>query len=226
MADPGNEIVRISLHGWLPWRRGFESVDRFLAEEKRPRHALCAIELRIPAPLPFDGFKEFNREYREVLVEWDLMVDGINPIARTNIAPEVPPPGEPVLHAFSFVRPAEKAPATFIVAGAGDLHDQAVLSRESIVRPGETSADAMKEKAGVVMQVMEDRLKGLGRNWADVTSVDVYTVHPIQSFLPETILERIGPSAARGVNWTYGRPPIAGLDFEMDLRGVRVERTL
>lgn len=228
VAMPGYEIVRACLGEWVPWRRGFERIRQFLSQSGRPHASLCAMELRLPAPLSFEGFKEFNRAYREVLVEWDLMVDKRNPVARTNIAPEGSAPNEPSLHAFSYTRPVEAgdAPPTFIVAGAGDLRDQAVLSQDSIVRAGETSPDAMKEKANVVMGVMETRLKGLRRSWPDVTAVDVYTVHPIRSFLPETILKRIGPAAARGVHWYYGRPPIAGLDFEMDLRGVREEIAL
>jgi hypothetical protein len=33
----------------------------------------------------------------------------------------------------------------------------------------------------------------------------------------------MGASAVHGLHWFYSRPPIVGLEFEMDLRGVRRE---
>jgi len=38
--------------------------------------------------------------------DWGLLVEGHNPVARTHVAPEVQPPVEPVLYAFSFTAPA------------------------------------------------------------------------------------------------------------------------
>jgi hypothetical protein len=70
------------------------------------------------------------------------------------------------------------------------------------------------------MQTMQARLSGLKATWADVTAVDVYTVHPLQSFLEETILGHMAEAAIHGVRWCYGRPPIVGVEFEMDMRGV------
>jgi hypothetical protein len=37
------------------------------------------------------------------------------------------------------------------------------------------------------------------------------------------ILPLAGPAAIHGVHWFPSRPPIQGLDYEMDLRGVRRE---
>jgi hypothetical protein len=111
---------------------------------------------------------------------------------------------------------------TFVIAGAGDLANQR-LSPEAIIRAGESSAAAMQEKAAAVMQTMQTRLSGLQVTWADVTTVDIYTVQPIQPFLATTILEPMEQAALRGVHWFYSRPPIRGLEFEMDMRGVRQE---
>ena len=33
-------------------------------------------------------------------------------------------------------------------------------------------------------------------------------------------------AAAAGLTWYYARPPVEGLDYEMDLRGVSVERVV
>jgi len=223
VAMPGFEIVHVRLEQPTPYHPGFEQIAHHLASARRPRHALCGIELRLPAPLSFEGFAAFNDEYQQLLASWELLLNGRNPVARTNIAPAVLPPEEPSLYAFSYTVPSadDATPSTFIVAGAGDLHDQANLSPAAIVRPNETSDDALREKAACVMQVMQARLDGLGVGWAAVTAIDVYTVHPLQSFLADTVLGRAGKAAVHGIHWHFGHPPIEGLAFEMDLRGVR-----
>ena len=230
VATPGWEMVHATLQAPVPWRQGFAGIERHLRDLGRPRTALGAIELRIPSPLTFGGFAEFNRGYRALLGEWGLLVDGRNPIARTNVAPVVGPPPEPSLHAFSYSVAAQPAdpPAgrpTFVAAGSGELR-AGQAGRAGVVRPDETSPDAMREKAAYVMAVMQARLAGLGATWADVTAVDVYTVHPLEGFLATDILAPMGPAAAHGVHWYLSHPPIAGLAFEMDLRGVRRELRL
>ena len=225
VAAPGYEIVRAVLARPLAWQEGFERIERHLNGLGRPRAALCAVELRSPAPFSFAGFASFNGEYQTRLAEWGLLLDGRNPIARTNVAPAHNPPAEPSLYAFSYTAPTASAhePRTFIVAGAGDLHDQADLSPAAIVRPGETSSDAMHEKAAAVLAVMQERLFGLGMAWADVSGVGVYTVQPLHPLLESTLLPSLHEAIGCGIHWHYSRPPIAGLEFEMDLRGVRVE---
>ena len=81
----------------------------------------ATIELRSPRPFSFGGFDEFNGAYRQLLESWGLLVDGVNPIARTNVAPVVGPPAEPSLFGFSYTVPsAASGPPTFVVAGSGD----------------------------------------------------------------------------------------------------------
>ena len=224
VAMPGYEIRHVTLRQPQPYRKGFELIARHLADQDRPRQALCAVELRSPRPFTFEGFAEFNRGYQNILTNWALLVEGQNPVARTNVAPEVNPPAEPALFAFSYTVPQDDSIVlpTFIVAGAGDLAD-GVLSPDAIVRPGETSIEAMREKAAHVLGSMQARLAGLQATWPDVTSVDVYTIQPLQPILADTILKVMGMAAGRGVNWFYSRPPIVGLEFEMDMRGVRQE---
>lgn len=222
-AMPGYEIVRVTLHQSLPYRQGFDLIESHLTALGRPRQALCAIELRLPAPRSFTGFIDFNRDYRAILADWEILVGDENPVARTNIAPAFAPPSEPSLYAFSYTMPSATTSPTFIVAGAGDLNDQANLSTAAVVRPGETSAHALAEKAATVMGVMEERLAGLQMTWAAVTAVTVYTVYPVRPLLLNGILRKIGPAAAHGVHWFYSHPPIADLAFEMDVRGIRQE---
>jgi len=223
VAMPGYEIIRMTLHEAIPYRAGFALIEQHLAEVGRPRQALCAVELRLPAPRSFTGFIDFNRDYRAILADWQILVGEENPVARTNVAPGFAPPAEPSLYAFSYTAPSTITQPTFIVAGAGDLYDQANLSTAAVVRPGETSAHALQEKAGVVMQCMESRLHGLGMDWSGVTAIDVYTVYPVRPLLLDGILRKVGPAAAHGITWHFSHPPIADLAFEMDLRGIRQE---
>jgi hypothetical protein len=73
------------------------------------------------------------------------------------------------------------------------------------------------------MGIMQARLQGLGVSWPDVTTIDIYTPQPIDSFLADTVLRPAGPAAIHGVRWFPSQPPIAGLEYEMDLRGVARE---
>jgi hypothetical protein len=229
VAMPGHEIVRAGLARPVPWREGFARIESHLTSLDRPRAALCAVELRSPTPFTFAGFAAFNQDYQTRLAEWGLLLDGRNPVARTNVAPVVNPPAEPSLYAFSYTVPVTALTAgtdespTFIVAGAGDLRDQADLSPAAIVRPGERSDDAMREKAVAVLAVMQERLFGLGMGWGDVSGVGVYTARPLHSLLESTLTPSLHEANNCGIDWHYSRPPIAGLEFEMDLRGVRVE---
>lgn len=225
VAMPGYEIIHVTLRQPIPYQSGFERILSHLTATSRPSQALCAIQLRLPVPLSFEEFSTFNAEYQQVLAKWDLLLDGNNPVARTNIAPAWHPPEEPSLYAFSYTMPTSNNPLspTFIVAGAGDLNDQTNLSPEAIVRPNETSTEALQEKAQCVMQVMRERVSGLKVSWADATTVEVYTVYPIHSFLTDTLLSQLDEAAVHGVHWHFGHPPIEGLSFEMDLRGVRQE---
>jgi hypothetical protein len=220
VAMPGYEIVHATLRQPVPYRHGFDLIDQHLNAQGRPRYALCAIELRSPQPFTFAGFAEFNQGYQDILAGWDLLVNGQNPIARTNVAPAVNPPAEPSLYAFAYtvLRAASDTFPSFVVAGAGDIAGG--LSAANIIRSGETSAEAMQEKAAHVMGIMQQRLTGLYGSWADVTAVDIYTVHSLAPFLAPIILEPMGQAAVHGIHWFYSRPPILGLEFEMDLRGV------
>jgi hypothetical protein len=217
VAMSGHQIVHATLRAPVQWREGFALIDRHLRGEDRPRAALCAIALRSPKPFTFDGFAEFNAGYRAVLDSWGLLVDGANPIARTNVAPLVAAPGEPSLYGFAYTLPGATQRPTFVVAGSGEVVE---LAAERIVRRGETSPDAIREKAAFVMNVMQTRLRGLAADWPDVTTIDVYTPHPIEPFVRDVLLGTAGAAAIHGVRWYPSHPPIVGLAYEMDLRGV------
>jgi len=178
------------------------------------------MELRSPKPFTMQGFIEFNRGYCSVLEEWGVFVEGVNPIARTNVCPIGMDGAEPVLHAFSFVRPnAGLIRPTFIVAGAGELVE-GTLVNDGILRRGETSAEAIAEKARYVCEVMAERLRGLGGSWHEVTTVNAYTINPLHPLMESLVLPSLPAARRHGVTWHYARPPVIDIEYEMDLRGV------
>lgn len=219
-AMPGFEVVTATFRRPVPWRAGFAAIERQLAAAERPKQALCGVELRCPAPMTPDGFHEFNKGYRAILEDWHIIIDGVNPVGRTNVSPVVSPPTETLMYGFSYTVENSAAPPTFCGAGGGETLG------DSIVREGDASSYGMREKAARVMDIMEERLFGLGMQWKDVTAVNVYTASTNAEWLAPEVLSRMGTEAVHGIHWYLSRPPIIGLDFEMDLRGTRTRRWL
>ena len=227
IAMEGYEVVRVSFAAPPPFRKGFEMVDRFLRGRQRPPQALCGIELRSPRPMPLADFESFNRGYVELLKERDILVGGVNPVARTNVAPVVEPPAEPCLYAFSYATPGTDGPASFVVSGGGDRIIQSERrDAPEIVGLGDISADGLRQKASFVVGLMGQRLAGLGAGWPQVTAVSVFTAHDIFLLLEPFLLPRLGPAKVHGVHWHFARPPVQGMEFEMDVRGCRQELVL
>jgi hypothetical protein len=82
----------------------------------------------------------------------------------------------------------------------------------------------MREKASYVLSEMERRMAALGFGWADVTATQLYTVYDIHPFLAPEIVARGAVPA--GLTWHYARPPVEGLDLEIDVRGLTCERVV
>ncbi|MCB0667169.1 MAG: hypothetical protein KDC80_15180 [Saprospiraceae bacterium] len=223
IADPGYEIIHATLQRPVPiFNDAISLISQYLKDFGRPVQAICAMELRIPEPLSFDGFKSFNVQYRSLLADADLLLDDINPVARTNISQQKFPFDSAMIYAFSYTMPRSDPglPASFVVSGAGDIKDQADLSPGSIVRPDDTSEEALKEKASVVLEEMQRRLHHLQTSWDAVTSIDIYSVRNILPLLQDNTFGMIGQNIRQGLHWYYSLPPISGLEFEMDVRGV------
>jgi len=231
IANPGYEIVHVTLTKPILWRDGFRCIAAFLQEMGQPRQALCAMQLRCPKPFTIQGFIDFNQLYCQVLADWGIISDRVNPVARTNVAPVSYPLDDCALYAFSYAKeddfPAlETHPSkTFVVAGAGELRD-GILEPERIIRSGEVSTEALLEKATYVMEVMSDRLHSLGANWSDVTQISVYTAHPADIILERVIHPVLGQAYTHATQLYLTRPPVEAIEFEMDLRGIRTELQL
>jgi hypothetical protein len=219
-ALPGYAIERARFARPVPVGEGFRMISDFLASQQRPKTALCAVELRSPKPFTFAGFGEFNKGYVAVLEQWGLYRDKLNPVARSNVAPEFDPPAEPCFYAFSYTVPSTEK-GSFVVAGSGEWPEGGRFP-EDIVARGDVSPSGMGKKIDWVLATMDARVKGLGASWKRATVSQLYTVHDIEKQVRK-IQQRVQPSS---LTWHYCRPPIAELEFEMDLRGVSLERVL
>jgi hypothetical protein len=224
VAEPGMVIERASFARPLPMEQGFAAIEAYLEAQGRPLTAFCACELRSPAPFTAEGFVAFNRVYVGTLERWGIFHDEENPVARSNVCPEIEPPPEPSFYAFSYTVPGEASGPNFVAAGSAESGEGTGDYAGGIVREGETSADAMLEKAQFVLGAMESRMAALGVDWTDASAVQAYTIHDLHAFLADEIVGR--GAAARGLTWHYARPPVELLEFEMDVRGVALERML
>jgi len=218
-ALPGFAIERARFAEPPSMADGFRFIAAYLERLGRPRTAFCACELRSPKPFTFEGFADFNRGYVAVLEQWGLFRDGVNPVARSNVAPVIDPPQAPCFHAFSYTVARADASSTFVVAGSGECPEGGKFP-DDIVARGDPSEAGMRAKAALVLDTMERRMRGLGGfTWKNASAVQVYSAYALPV---EDIVRRAGS----GLQWNYCRPPIEGLDFEMDVRGLSTELVL
>ena len=222
-AMPGHAIRRVRFRKPVPLKEGFARIEGLISQAGRPLTSFCACELRSPAPFTDAGFRAFNEIYVVTLERWGIYRSGDNPVARSNVCPEIDPPPEPSFHAFCFTVAEENAAPSFVIAGSGEAREGAGDYAARTVRHGETTADALREKARFVLGEMERRMALLGFSWSDTTASQVYTVHDLHPFLGKEIVRR--GAAAHGLTWHFCRPPVRGLEYEMDCRGVSVETT-
>jgi hypothetical protein len=220
-AEAGYRIERVTFRQPVPLAAGFARVRRFLEGRGRPLASFCACELRSPEPFSEAGFKAFNELYVGTLREWGIFDGRTNPVARSNVCPELHKPAEPSFHAFAFTVAASNASPSFCVAGSGECPEGQSNYRDHIVRRGDVSPDGLAEKARWVLGEMQRRLAALGAGWSSTTAVQVYTVHDFHPLMARDI---VGRGAARsGLTWHYCRPPVVDIDYEMDCRGVAIE---
>lgn len=236
VALPGFEIARARFARALAVDDGFEAIAAHLRQRNRPLTSLCATELRSPRPFSLQGFGDFNAGYVDVLRRWGLVRDESIPVARSNACPLHEPPPAPQFHAFSYTVPTGAAhtgllttsdhasdapgPRNFVVSGFAEWLENTAYP-DAIVAYRDVSAEGMARKADFVLAGLERNTVALGALWSAITGVQIYTVHEIGPVIGSAFarhgLARLGPQ------WHYCRPPVDGLDFEVDIRSVRRE---
>ncbi len=212
VADEGFDIARVVLQPVVPLERGFAIVRQYLEEAGRPIQALCGMELRIPAPLSREGFKEFNRAYIDVLDGWDLRVDGMLPPARTNVAPIDGSISEPSLFAFSYTAHEPALPGAFLMAGAPEAEEMAI-GAEAGLRS--------------IVSVLSERMESVGVSWGLATAANFYAAEAWAEEVNSILLPAFR-EASRTVQltWVAALPPVVPYQFEVDVRRCGKEVTV
>jgi hypothetical protein len=218
-ASRGFELAALRLLDYHSLNRGFEVVDNWVGGQKLPPSAIVGFELRIPEALNFDQFETFNLVYRQLLSDRGLLLGGLNPIARTTVVPLLNPPMGPAVVGAFVVRPSKDSGGRdFLVAGAGE-NAGGVLDADAIVAPGKTTGAELNPKVDEVLGQMLERVDALGSDGGSATVINVYSAHEIAG-----LSERIGSVLPSVLRWGYvrwlARPPIVGIEFEMDMRRV------
>ncbi len=147
-AEPGFAIERVRFARPVPIAEGFRRIEAHLTKIGRPFTSFCACELRSPEPFTEEGFVAFNRIYVGTLERWGIFKNEDNPVARSNVCPEINPPPEPSFEAFSYTVPAEAQESgakSFVIAGSAESLEGAGTHEERIIRLGDTSPEAMRE---------------------------------------------------------------------------------
>lgn len=221
-AEDGFELERARFMRPVPLAQAFVAIEAHLKTNGRPTTAFAQCELRSPTPFSDQGFIDFNKQYVTTLERWGIYKDGVNPVARTNVCPMYNEPAEPSMLAFTYTVPSTKPGLrTFMLAGGGDARPGPEPYRERIVRFGDTSPEGLREKVAFVIAEMERRLKILGFDWQDAISTQAYTVQNIGHLVGEALARRGAMEC--GLVWNYARPPVIGLEYEMDVRGTARE---
>jgi hypothetical protein len=223
-AESGFRLEQARFKSPVPIQNAFAIVERHLTQIGRPFTAFAHCELRSPGQFDDNGFIEFNKRYVGTLQKWGIYqaqnagTKAINPVARTNVCPEFFGPKEISMLAFTYTVPcATDSNANFVLSGGGDARPGSEPYKDRIIAFGDHSQSGLQLKVEFVIHEMEKRLKSLGFTWSDVACTQSYSVHNIGG-LVESLLASRG-LMRNGLSWHFARPPVMGLDFEMDLRG-------
>lgn len=219
MADAGFEVVRARLERPIRVTRAFDAMRQYLAALGRPMQAVCGIELRAPVPYQTrDQFAAFNAQYVEQLRQHALLVDGLVPITRANLATGDGSVSEQCLYAFHYTVPSSRGRLTFGTSAQADLKHLPGGTVEYIAA-GDTSPRGLTEKVQFVTDRIGRQLDDLGASWALATHIGAYAVHPIGPQIAD-VVSRAAGTARHGITWHLVQPPVVGLEFELDVRAV------
>src|SRR3981189_1917843 len=174
-ANPGYEVERVRFDWMPPLTEGFAVIAKSIQGAGRPLTSFCACELRSPAAFTEEGFLRFNQHYVKTLAEWGLFDGTINPVARSNVCPEIDPPAEPSFYAFSFTRPSQSVTPSFVIAGGAESREGSGSYPERTVRYRDLSPEGLKEKVRFTVGSMESRLAAFRFGWRATTAGQAHT---------------------------------------------------
>ena len=163
--------------------------------------------------------------YVGTLERWGIYRDGLNPVARSNVCPEIAPPATPSFHAFSYTMPARLGTRpSFVIAGVADATEGKGSYRERTIRLGDTSPRVCARSPAMCSASWNDACK---------RSAAAGLTRPRRRCIPCLTCTRSWRTISRGVarsrpgsrGTTLG-PPVECFDYEMDARAVARELVL
>jgi hypothetical protein len=90
-ALPGFQIERVRFDHLMPLAEGFAHAAKYIQGVGQKLTSFCACELRSPAAFTEAGFLAFNQHYVKTLADWGIFDGTTNPVARSNVCPEIDP---------------------------------------------------------------------------------------------------------------------------------------
>src|SRR5699024_1056824 len=221
-AQPGHALRRVVFSRPMAVREGFAAIAAGVERAGRPLPALCACELRSPEPVSESGFSDFNEFYANTLAEWGIVNDGVNPVARSNVAPVVGAPDSPSFYAFCYTVESATGDQAFVIAGSSEVPEGKGSYEDHLIAYRDLSPEGILAKARWVLDEMERRMRVLGHGWQDTTAAQLYTIHNPHPFIESEIARR--GAMHHGLTWHLVYPPVIDMEFEMDCRRVLDER--
>ncbi len=213
-ASEGYEITALRLQNCPTLASGLERIDQELEGRGLPASALAGLQLRSPGAFSFEAFGKFNDEYRQLLIDRGLIIDGVNPISRTNVIPIHQKSAATSIAVAFIVHPSQgHGGSDFVVAGAAEISGD--LGPENIVARGDASQEGLSLKVDCVLDIMLERLRALEASDGSPTTINVYTAHEI-SGLSEKIAIKLPSTSKNGFTTWLTKPPVEELEFEMD----------
>jgi hypothetical protein len=138
-----------------------------------------------------------------------LVVDGLLPATRTNVAAAISGVVEPSVYGIHYTVPGDRGRPAFVMSGVAE----------------EKPAD-LQSMLTSIMTVLSARMAELGVKWDDATKTQLYGIDDVQGLLADHVLRNLGPAAIHGIHWFPSRPPIEGLNLEIDVRSAGMELVL
>jgi hypothetical protein len=176
---------------------------------------IVSFEFRSPMPFSFNGFSDFNKQYYDQLGKLELLINDINPIARTNVSPLFTEIKEPVLFGLHVLSETSETNQDFVVAGSGEVKGD--LDPKNIIARADLTQKGVEQKVLFVLEEMKQRLFTLKGKYIEPTEINVYTVHEIPNLI-NIINEYLPGLAKSSIHVWKCAPPILEVEFEMDLR--------
>lgn len=218
--ERGFALHRARFHRPPPLMDGFDAIEAHLARLGLPKTALAACELRAPKPMTMAEFQAFNAPYVARLAAMGLNDAGISVTGRSNVAPILEAPAEPVFFAFTYVVPEAGAAGDFLISGKPENVDGAT-GAERVFGGNDVSIPGLARKARYMVDVLKARVAALGCDWGGVTAAQMYCVHDIRPLF-ESVLAPEGLTSF-GLAWFPAWPPVSDMHIEADVRRVRAE---